>query len=159
MLCLNNVFSPLINFPHHTARSALLTKCLLKWKNIFPFLSMRTWSITKQCRTGVIRGWIQQARASDVLPAVPMVGRSHTERMLWVKPCQTCTAVELQWTTEHPRLEGIHKDHVQLQSPHRTTRQSNPVPETALQMFLELQQLGAMTSALGSLFHVWLPSG
>ena len=56
--------------------------------------------------------------------------------------------------TEQPKLEGTHKDHwVQLLAPHRTTQKSNYLSESSVQMLLELQQLGAMPTALGRLFQ------
>jgi len=44
-------------------------------------------------------------------------------------------------------------DHeVQLWAPQRTTQNSNPVLESIVQMLLELQQVGAMTTAPRRLF-------
>ena len=51
-------------------------------------------------------------------------------------------------------LEWTHKDRsVQLLAPHRATQKSDPLSENAVQMLLELWQLGAMTTALGSLLY------
>lgn len=48
---------------------------------------------------------------------------------------------------EYPTLEGMHRDHwVQILPPH-------PMFDSVVQMLPELLQLGAMTTALGSLFH------
>ena len=56
--------------------------------------------------------------------------------------------------TDHPELERTHEDHqVQLLVPHSTNQNSEPVSESTVQMLLELWQLGAMSTALGSLFH------
>ena len=56
---------------------------------------------------------------------------------------------------EYPELEGTHRDHwVQLLALHRTTQNSNPMPESGIQMLLEFWQLGTVPTALGSLFHV-----
>lgn len=53
---------------------------------------------------------------------------------------------------EHPELEGTHKDQrVQLLAPHSATGKFSHLLETVVQMLLELQQLGALTTVLGSL--------
>ena len=58
---------------------------------------------------------------------------------------------------EYPMLEGTHKDHgVQLLTPH-PTQKSDPISVSIIQLFLELQQLEAMTAALGTLFHAHCP--
>ena len=60
----------------------------------------------------------------------------------------------------YPKLEGTDKDHwVQLLGAHSTTQNSNPLSESTVQLLLEFQQLGAVTTALGSLFHAHLLSG
>jgi len=46
---------------------------------------------------------------------------------------------------------------MQLVAPHRIVQNSNPMSESAVQMLLELHQLGAMPTALGSPFHVQRP--
>ena len=56
--------------------------------------------------------------------------------------------------TEYPNLEGTLKDHwVQLQAPHRTTQNSNPVSESTVQALLEFWQPGAVPIALGRPFQ------
>jgi len=56
--------------------------------------------------------------------------------------------------TEYPKLDGTHKDHrVQLLPPHRTTQKSNSMSESTVQTLLELQQLTAVTTALGRLLQ------
>ena len=52
-------------------------------------------------------------------------------------------------TLEYPKLVCW----VQLLAPHRTTKTSDHTSESIVQMLLELQQLGAMTAALRSLFQ------
>ena len=60
--------------------------------------------------------------------------------------------------TEYPELQGTLKDHqIQLPSTRRTTQNSNPTSESDIQMLLELRQLGAVPSALGSPFHAHCP--
>ena len=55
---------------------------------------------------------------------------------------------------EYLKLEEIHRDYqVQFLAPHGTAQSSNPTPESITQRLLELRQLSAMTTALGSLFH------
>ena len=56
---------------------------------------------------------------------------------------------------EYPELEGTHKDQrVQHLAPHRTTPSPNPMSESSVQMFHELQQLEAVpTDCPGSPFH------
>ena len=63
--------------------------------------------------------------------------------------------------TEHPKLEGTYEDHgVQLLAPCSTTQNSNPTSEGIIQMLLQLQQFGAVITALGSLVQcsavLWL---
>lgn len=51
-------------------------------------------------------------------------------------------------------MEGTHKDHrVQLVAPQRTTQKSHCMSESTVQMFFELQQLRAVPTVVGSLFH------
>jgi len=53
---------------------------------------------------------------------------------------------------ECPELEGITVDHqVKLLPPHRTTQNSNSVPESFVQTLHEHQQAWVMTTALGRL--------
>ena len=48
----------------------------------------------------------------------------------------------------------MQKDHrVQPLAPQRTIQNSNPTSESSLQMLTELMQLGAMTTALRSMFY------
>ena len=55
---------------------------------------------------------------------------------------------------EYPKLEGTHKDHqVQLLAPHKTTQKSGHKSGSLVQTLLELWQLGAVTTALPSLFQ------
>ena len=42
-------------------------------------------------------------------------------------------------------------------APHRITQNPNPMSESTIQMLLELQQLRAVPTALGSLFHAYRP--
>ena len=59
---------------------------------------------------------------------------------------------------EYPKLEGTHKGHgVQPLAPHNTIQNSNPMYESTVQTLLELWQIGVLTTALGSLFHVHCP--
>jgi len=59
---------------------------------------------------------------------------------------------------EYPNLEGTHKDHsVQTLLPHKTTQKPNPMSEGIVQMLLELWQLRAVPTALGSPFHAHRP--
>jgi len=54
--------------------------------------------------------------------------------------------------SEHPKIEGTHKDHqVQLQAPHSTNQNSNPISESSVQTLPELWQPDAITTALGNL--------
>jgi len=56
--------------------------------------------------------------------------------------------------TASPESEVSHKDHeTQLPAMHRTTQNANPMSESIVQTLLELQQPGAMITALVSLFH------
>jgi len=65
---------------------------------------------------------------------------------------------QILWIKEYPQLEGTHKDHwVQLLAPHSTTQNSNPMSESGVQTLLELQQLEAIPTALGSLFRAHHP--
>ena len=60
---------------------------------------------------------------------------------------------------EYPELEETHKDlQAQPLTPHRTTQNSNPLPENTVKKLLELWQLGIITSATGSLFHAHDPN-
>ena len=60
---------------------------------------------------------------------------------------QKCTA------NHYPELEGNHKDdEVQLLVPHTPIQNSNLMSESVVQKLLRLQQLEAMTTALGILF-------
>ena len=53
-------------------------------------------------------------------------------------------------------MAGTHKDHqVQLLPLHRTTL--NCMSESSVPVLLELQQLGAVPTALGILFHAHYP--
>jgi len=55
---------------------------------------------------------------------------------------------------QYHELKGTHSDHwVQLPAPHSTTQKSDHITETVVQTLLELWQLSAVTTALGSLFH------
>lgn len=53
---------------------------------------------------------------------------------------------------EHPRLEGTHKNHrIQLLAAHRSTQ--TLCLSILSEIFLNSSSFGAVTSALGSLFH------
>jgi len=59
----------------------------------------------------------------------------------------------LQRIIEYPELEGTLNHQVQIVAWHRTTQKSDHMAEIVVQTLLELQQLGAMTATLRSLFH------
>lgn len=58
---------------------------------------------------------------------------------------------------EYPLLAGTHKDQVQLWLPKMTTQKTDPLSESVVQTLFEFQQLGAMHTALQSLFHAHCP--
>ena len=53
---------------------------------------------------------------------------------------------------EYSDLKWTHRYYLLL-APHRTPQNSNSMSESAVQTLCEFQQLGAMITALGSLFH------
>lgn len=69
----------------------------------------------------------------------------------WLLRCQKL-AKQSHRIVEYPKSEGTHKDHqAQVLAPRRTTQKTDPVSESAVQMLLELWQLGVTTTAPGSL--------
>jgi len=60
--------------------------------------------------------------------------------------------------TEYPQLEETHRVHwVQHLAPSNTTQKSDHITESTAQTFLEIQQPGARSTALGWLFHAHCP--
>ena len=55
---------------------------------------------------------------------------------------------------EYPEFERSHEAHqFQIRAPHRITKKSNLVSESIIEILLEIQQLEAVTTALGSLLQ------
>lgn len=75
----------------------------------------------------------------------------------WVENLLTTELTKRERNREHPDLEGIHKDQVQLLAPHRTPQQSHPLPESLVQALASQKANTCTTNSLHRLIvHMFL---
>jgi len=96
--------------------------------------------------------WCHQQRAESTFHPTVYVTDKDVNEHPWGTSLSTKEKKKKE-KPKYPKVEGTQKDRVQILALHRITQNPNPMSESIVQTLPELQQLGATTTALGSLFQ------